>query len=107
MIEVAFHYLLENSLSSCPRPIEIHVTWSEDEICGQPALQMSLRDNGHGFPPGQVHRVFEPFYTSGELNMAIVARIVEGHGGEIRVAESPGREILITLPRKVSEGASC
>ena len=101
-IEVAFHYLLENSLSSGPHPVEIHVIWSEGEICGQPALQISLRDKGHGFPPGQVHRVFEPFYASGGLNMSIVGRIVEGHGGEIRVVESsgPGGEIVITLPRK-------
>jgi two-component system cell cycle sensor histidine kinase/response regulator CckA len=101
-IEVAFHYLLENSLSSGSRPLQIQVLWSEGEICGRPALQISLRDNGHGFPPGQVPRVFEPFYASGGLNMAIVERIVEGHGGEVSVAESsgPGGEIVLTLPRK-------
>jgi PAS domain S-box-containing protein len=103
LIDVAFRYLIENALESTADPLELQIVWSEGDIFDRPALQVSLRDNGHEFPPGQAHRAFEPFYSSGGLSMAIVERIIEGHGGEIHAVEhsGPGREICITLPRKI------
>lgn len=103
LIDVAFRYLIENALESTADPLELQIVWSEGDIFDRPALQVSLRDNGHEFPPGQAQRAFEPFYSSGGLSMAIVERIIEGHGGEIHAVEhsGSGREICITLPRKI------
>ena len=73
---------------------------------GREAVQVSLRDNGPGFPPEVRRRLFEPFYTTKAkgtgLGLAICQRVVEAHGGRIEAGpDGPGAEILITLPRRM------
>jgi signal transduction histidine kinase len=59
-------------------------------------IQVAIQDSGPGIPDEMVSRIFEPFFTTkgkGEgtgLGLAISARIVEKHGGAIRVASRPG-----------------
>ncbi len=68
----------------------------------------AVRDNGVGFPPDQVKRLFEPFvrahdgtgFTGDGMGLAIVAKIVRRHGGSIR-AESDGASgsaFIFSLP---------
>ncbi|WP_414040545.1 ATP-binding protein [Acidithiobacillus sp. M4-SHS-6] len=56
-------------------------------------LELSVSDDGPGFPPDLLARVFEPYVTSklkgSGLGLAIVRRIVEEHGGVI-VADNQG-----------------
>jgi signal transduction histidine kinase len=72
----------------------------------QPALRVSVTDNGPGLNAEQRTRIFDPFFTTKTkgtgLGMAIAKRIVEAHGGVIAVGSSPasGAEILIDLPRE-------
>jgi PAS domain S-box-containing protein len=97
--------ILENSLEACCDPVEIDLSCSESIVNGQPAIQISMCDNGPGLTPEQRQRIFEPFYTTKirgmGLGMAIAKRLVEAHGGEISAGNNGGRgaEILITLPR--------
>jgi signal transduction histidine kinase len=73
-------------------------------------LVISVADNGPGFPPEEVRRVFDPFYTTkdvGEgigLGLAICARLIEGMGGEIQAEDSPEGGALFTL-RLPADGA--
>lgn len=69
-----------------------------------PAVQISITDNGSGIPEQAARHLFEPFWTTKSngtgLGLAISYRIIEGHGGTI-YAESPdegGCRIVITLP---------
>ena len=70
-----------------------------------PVIEVTIRDNGPGFSPNQMHRVFSPFYTTKPkgtgLGMAIAQRVVEAHGGRIIVAvrQHSGANIEIVLPR--------
>ena len=70
-----------------------------------------MRDHGPGVPEKDLGLIFEPFYrvdaarghgdTGGEgLGLAIAARAVALHGGEIvaRNAEGGGLAVSITLP---------
>lgn len=65
---------------------------------------LTVSDNGSGFPPNILARVFEPYVTSKAkgtgLGLAIVKKIVDDHKGEIRIGnrESGGAEITIRLP---------
>ena len=61
------------------------------------SVEVAIQDTGPGIPADVAPRIFEPFFTTkakGEgtgLGLSICARIVEKHGGTIRVESQPGR----------------
>jgi nitrogen fixation/metabolism regulation signal transduction histidine kinase len=65
-------------------------------------VRLTVRDNGPGFPPQILARAFEPYVTTKSkgtgLGLAIVKKIVDDHGGEIRLANDHGGEVSIWLP---------
>ncbi len=69
-------------------------------------VQMSIRDNGPGFPVQDRERLLEPYVTTRKngvgLGLAIVTRIVEDHGGRIWLGDndmaSKGARVDIRLP---------
>ncbi len=65
------------------------------------SLRVSVTDTGAGIRKGDIGRVFDPYYTtkpSGTgLGLAIVHRIVETHGGEIRLESEPGKGTTFTI----------
>jgi nitrogen fixation/metabolism regulation signal transduction histidine kinase len=67
--------------------------------------RLTIKDNGPGFPPQILSRAFEPYVTTKSkgtgLGLAIVKKIVDDHGGEIRLANNNGGEVSIWLPLAV------
>lgn len=68
-------------------------------------ITVEFRDSGCGMSAEQLDKIFSPFFTTKEkgtgLGMAFCAKIVEGHGGDIK-AESDlatGTRIYVRLPR--------
>jgi two-component system sensor histidine kinase HydH len=63
--------------------------------------EIGFADNGPGIPDDVIPHLFRPFHTtktSGTgLGLALVHRIVESHGGSIRVEGRPGRGAVFTL----------
>lgn len=67
----------------------------------------SIQDNGKGIPRENLKKIFDPFFTTksiGEgtgLGLSIVYRIVQDHGGSIRLASEVGRgtRFEVSLPR--------
>jgi signal transduction histidine kinase len=90
------------------RQLQIAVRRVEGRRRGGPAgfVEVEVRDNGAGFSPDALRRVFEPYFTtrSGRggtgLGMAIAYRIVADHGGTMRALEAPrgGATISMRLP---------
>jgi nitrogen fixation/metabolism regulation signal transduction histidine kinase len=70
----------------------------------QPGLALTLLDDGPGFAPEVLERVFEPYVTTKPrgtgLGLAIIRRIIDDHGGRIAVGNPPGggSRIRIWLP---------
>jgi PAS domain S-box-containing protein len=68
-------------------------------------VRLSVRDDGPGMGPDELEKVFQPFYTTKAqgvgLGMSIVKRLIEMHGGEVRVESAPGRGTVVSvlLPR--------
>jgi two-component system, NtrC family, sensor histidine kinase PilS len=62
---------------------------------------VSFRDEGHGMTTGERDRLFTPFahsFPGGTgLGLAIVYRIVEEHGGTIRVDSAAGRGTIVSI----------
>jgi|JI8StandDraft_1071087.scaffolds.fasta_scaffold29914_3 two-component system nitrogen regulation sensor histidine kinase GlnL len=65
------------------------------------ALEISVTDNGPGVPEATVARVFEPFFTTKSggagIGLAVVAEIMQAHGGFVVLDNSPGGACLRLL----------
>jgi len=76
-----------------------------DAVKGQEYLGISISDTGCGIEEDGENKVFTPFYTTKEhgtgLGLAIASRIVESHGGEIKIESNVGVGTIcnIFLPR--------
>ena len=64
-------------------------------------------DEGCGIPKDEIETIFNPFVTTKQngvgLGLAIVDKIVDGHGGKMTVESEPGRgsTFLVCLPMAV------
>jgi len=78
-------------------------------LLGRERYGIAVADTGPGIPKEEQERVFEPFYrasTRGEvegtgLGLALVKRVLEAHGGEVRLRSRLGQGslFLLALPR--------
>jgi len=81
------------------RPVTVEV-----EAVG-PVARLSVRDEGIGVSPEEQERIFEQFERSASvqhfkglgLGLWITKRIVEAHGGSIRLASEPGKGSTFTV----------
>ena len=57
-------------------------------------LEVTIGDTGPGIPPDQLDRIFEPYFTTKDggtgLGLPLAQRIIEAHGGWIRVDSQVG-----------------
>ena len=71
------------------------------ESPGDGRIHVVFRDTGVGIAPHELEHVFKPFHTSKQegtgLGLSIASRIVEGHGGAIRIRSTPGMGTAITV----------
>ena len=72
--------------------------------------ELMVADAGPGIPPDQRERVFEPFVTTKHrgtgLGLAIARRVMEAHGGSIRLECPEGGGTLVTLALPLHRGAA-
>jgi two-component system sensor histidine kinase PilS (NtrC family) len=72
---------------------------------GQKYVEIRITDTGSGIEANDSGKVFEPFYTTKEggsgLGLAIVNRIVESHGGSIKIESErdKGTSCTVLLPK--------
>ncbi|MFL5817803.1 MAG: sensor histidine kinase [Conexibacter sp.] len=97
--------LLRNALVHTPPDTPIDVTIAR---VGETA-RVEVRDHGPGLPPGDPAALFERFWRAeGErgrergkagagLGLAIVAGVVERHGGRVEAADAPGGGASFTV----------
>jgi signal transduction histidine kinase len=71
---------------------------------------LEVRDRGVGIPPDDLGRVFDPYFTTRRtgsgLGLAIAKNVVEGLGGTIAVASTPGAgtTLRVELPAAAATG---
>lgn len=105
-----FANLLRNAIVHTPdgTPIEVSLEATEHQAT------VIVRDHGSGLPPGDSNAVFERFWRDSAsrgrddggagLGLAIVAAIVNAHGGSVEASNAPdgGAEFTVRLPLRSS-----
>lgn len=99
------HNLVKNAIEACIEQqgqIEVEVKENSDWII------LSIKDDGIGFDPDQMVKIFEPYVTTKPkgtgLGLAIVKKIIEEHHGKIAIyseGKMQGAEIVIQFPKIV------
>jgi len=104
------HNLLQNAQDALAETREPRITIASGAADG--AVQLTVTDNGCGFPEPVMQRAFEPYVTTKPkgtgLGLAIVKKIVEEHGGTVVIANvAPhGALVSIRLPAAAAQGAA-
>jgi len=105
-----FNNLIINTQQALTGQDEPRLTISTKKLTIKPeSIEIVVEDNGPGFAPELLDRVFEPYVTSKEkgtgLGLAIVKKNVEEHGGSIRVenASHGGARVSIRIPIEAAQ----
>jgi signal transduction histidine kinase len=67
-------------------------------------VEVSFSDSGSGIPPEQMEKIFNYYYTTKEegvgLGLPIAHRIIEAHGGQLKVESQvgSGTKVTVSLP---------
>lgn len=109
-IEQVLNNLIGNAVKYSPRGSTVDVSLREHEA----GILLAVEDEGPGIPEEKRSRLFQPFTRlesnvtpdekSTGLGLAIVRKIIEAHGGWVRLAagRSVGTRFEVWLPREAS-----
>jgi two-component system sensor histidine kinase KdpD len=107
LMEQVLYNLLYNAAIYTPINSEIKI----NVACVKDEFQMTIEDNGNGFPPDTIRKIFDKFYrinpnqTKGTgLGLSIVKGFVEAQGGTINVKNKTegGAIFTIEIPTEIS-----
>ena len=109
-----FWNLATNAFDAMPKGGQLTITTGSRkiDISGRKAdvVEISFQDTGEGIPKKNLDKIFLPFFTTKKhgsgLGLAAVHRIVDLHGGWIKVdsREGQGSRFVVCLPRSVEAG---
>jgi signal transduction histidine kinase len=101
-LQQVFMNLLLNAADAMPNGGTLTVKTLHE--AASPFLRVTITDTGSGIDKSVIQKIFLPFFTTKPkgtgLGLAITKRLVEQHGGNIRVANNPdgGASFTIDLP---------
>jgi signal transduction histidine kinase len=111
LLAQALRNLLDNAIQHAPPGGVVDVVSGRGRGTDGEYLTLTVRDRGPGFSPEELARAGEPFFTRRRggtgLGLAIARRIVESHGGALRLAnrDGGGCEAVIQLPLPAEQNA--
>ena len=108
-IHQAFTLLLDNAIKFQPKGQAPHI-----QVSAHPDpsgfWEIQVKDNGIGIDPSQHEKIFKPFYRphakedypGSGLGLSIVRKIMERHGGTVRLESRAGEgsRFILMFPRK-------
>ncbi|MCP4982884.1 MAG: HAMP domain-containing protein [Gammaproteobacteria bacterium] len=106
------HNLIKNSLETLEGSGWIRLKTESIEKSGRNWVEFTVEDSGEGIATAVAHNLFDPYVTTkttgSGLGLAIVQKIVDEHGGSIRVgkARRGGAKFSISLPVSIAANES-
>lgn len=110
MIDQVVTNLLENAVKYTPAgsPVDVRVARAGDRI------RVAVADRGPGIPVSQRQAVFDKFYRlerrgqiqGSGLGLAVSKGLVEGHGGQIWIEETPGGGSTFVFALPLGDGVA-
>lgn len=109
-----FQNLVSNALKFRREGVAHEVSVECEVVDGANTCLISVRDNGIGFEPSEVNRIFEPFqrlvsreeFDGSGVGMATSQKIAELHGGSITASGEPGNGSVFVVALPASEGGT-
>jgi hypothetical protein len=112
---VALRQALENLIGNAAKYGSDGANWigiSASKAGGKEpaAIEIRVADHGPGIPPDEQSQIFDPFFRGSRamqdqvhgtgLGLSLAKKIVEAHGGSIRVRSAPmkGAEFILRIP---------
>ena len=92
----ALENLVSNAIDAMPRGGTLTVSTDKEQTRDQSYLALRIKDTGQGIPKEDIDRIFEPFFTTKlltkgtGLGLSITKKVIEDHGGFIRVNSDVG-----------------
>lgn len=90
LIKQAFINVIKNAIESMPDGGELTI---QTEVCWD-HIVVTISDTGSGMQPEVVMNIFNPFFTTKQdgmgIGLAMTKKVIEDHGGEIRIQSLPG-----------------
>ncbi len=100
--------LLTNAIDAMPAGGQIRIATARQFVQGIPYVMITVSDTGKGIAEQQLNRIFEPYFTTKGvgphpgvgLGLSISKKIIEEHGGFIRVKSKVGQgtNFILYLP---------
>jgi PAS domain S-box-containing protein len=109
----AFEQVMINLISNAVMHSKPNTRVTIEAQTEERAVCLKITDQGSGIPQGEIKRVFEPFYQSGDaklsresgtgLGLAIVKSLIEKNNGQISMTSSLGHGTSVTfsMPREL------
>ena len=100
LLDLLYYHILDNAIKfrHPERRLTIRITHnlSKDKQNGQDVHQISIADNGIGFPQEEASKIFEMFYRIHDkkhkgsgIGLAICRKITDLHGGTMAIESEP------------------
>jgi signal transduction histidine kinase len=97
LLVAAFSNIIKNAVEADANKVEILIRKAGSVV------RIIIVDNGKGIDRDKVRRVFEPFYSDKKrsgLGLYIARKIIEYHGGSVKIESGKETKVDILLPLK-------
>ncbi len=102
-VRQAIENLVSNAIDAMPNGGTLTVSTGQEQVRGAPYVTVKVKDTGVGIDAENLGKIFEPFFTTKlllkgtGLGLSITKKVVEDHGGFIRVDSDAGTGATFSL----------
>ena len=103
LVREAIKNLILNAIDAMPNGGRLTITTKQDFLNGKNYVTLKVTDTGVGISEENIKMIYEPFFTTKiarkdtGLGLSITKKIVEGHGGFIKVDSSIAKGSTFSL----------